>query len=135
MNETKGKVAAILSDRTIAINRGTAEGVSVGDTAQLFRVAQIKDPDTGEVLGSVRMISATFTVNHVQEKLCTANTADLMPGQGGPALFPALQPREYKRVVDSSASGVSSSKGNSVVPVKVGQEVVVKFKGDDEPPF
>ena len=51
----RGKVARVLNEREIAINIGTAHGVTVGMYFDVIdpHYENIKDPDTNEVLGSL----------------------------------------------------------------------------------
>ena len=72
----RGKVARILNEREIAINLGLAKGVTVG---MYFDVVDangenIKDPDTGEVLGSINIPKVRVKVTQAQEKLSVATT-------------------------------------------------------------
>ena len=72
----RGKVARVLNAREIAINRGTANGVTVGMYFDVKdpKEEDIKDPDTGEVLGSIERPKVRVQVTHVQEKLSVAAT-------------------------------------------------------------
>ena len=72
----RGKVARVLNAREIAINRGTANGVTVGMYFNVMdpKEEDIKDPDTGEVLGSIGRPKVTVQVTHVEEKLSVAAT-------------------------------------------------------------
>ena len=77
MNEPiRGKVAQVLNEREIAINVGTAHGVYVGMYFDVIDAqnAEIKDPDTGEVLGSIERPKVRLEITHVQEKLSVATT-------------------------------------------------------------
>lgn len=51
----RGKVARILNSRELAINVGAADGVKVGMYFDVLdpKGEDIKDPDSGEVLGSL----------------------------------------------------------------------------------
>ena len=77
MNEPiRGKVARILNDREIVINVGTTHSVDVGMYFNVIdaKDEEIKDPDTGEVLGSIERPKVRVKVTHVQEKLSIAST-------------------------------------------------------------
>jgi len=72
----RAKVARVLNSREIAITAGKNHGVFVG---MLFDVMDpkgedIKDPDTGEVLGSLLRPKVRVKVTQVQEKLAVAST-------------------------------------------------------------
>ncbi len=68
-----GKVASI-SGNTIYINLGTAQDVKVGDTFGVYKVIkEIKDPDTGEVLGKEEQKVGEIKIIQVKgEKLSEA---------------------------------------------------------------
>jgi len=57
----------------IYVNRGTREGVSVGQTFTVGEVDVIRDPDTGEVLDESMTEIAHLTVSQVKEKLSIAD--------------------------------------------------------------
>lgn len=71
----RGKVARVLNVREIAINIGTAKGVTVGmyfDVMDTYD--EIRDPDTDEVLGSLERPKIRVKIIDVQEKLAVATT-------------------------------------------------------------
>ena len=72
----RGKVARVLNEREIAINIGTAHGVAVDMYFDVIdpHYEDIKDPDTNEVLGSLRRPKVRVQITHVQERLSTAMT-------------------------------------------------------------
>ena len=72
----RGKVARILNSRELALNRGTAHGVEVGMVFNILSPndTDIKDPDTGESLGSVERTKISVKVTAVQEKMSIAST-------------------------------------------------------------
>ena len=72
----RGKVAKVLNSREIAINRGIANGVTVGMYFDVMEVdeADIIDPDTGNVLGSIERSKVRVQISHVQENLSVAST-------------------------------------------------------------
>lgn len=72
----RAKVARILNSREIVITAGTDNGVGVG---MLFDVMDpkgedIRDPDTGEVLGSVERPKVRVQVTQVQDRIAVAST-------------------------------------------------------------
>lgn len=92
----RGKVAAIVSNRAIAINRGSDDGVQVGTRfAVLYPKAVeelvIVDPDTGEPLGEVdlpKVVVKIFRV--VGPHLSVARTYRSIPGtKDRPPIFAA----------------------------------------------
>ncbi len=62
----------------IYVNRGTREGVTVGQSFVVGDVEVIRDPDTGEVLDEDMTTVATIKVDKVKEKLsiCSVLTGD-----------------------------------------------------------
>ena len=70
----EGKVAKILGNNEIVINRGRTEGVR---TVMLFEVfspegEEVWDPDTGETLGTVEDVKAQAEVTEVKDRLSVA---------------------------------------------------------------
>lgn len=76
MSRVTGKVAAIIDERELVINRGEEHGVSVGMRFAILadRGAEIRDPDTGEVLGAVPIEKTTVKVVRVEGRLSVART-------------------------------------------------------------
>ncbi len=90
MNEPiRGKVAQVLNEREIAINVGTEHGVYVGMYFDVIDTQdeKIKDPDTGQVLGSIERAKVKVQVTHVQEKLSVATTYQVQRMNIGGDLF------------------------------------------------
>lgn len=79
----QGKVAQV-SGGTVFVNIGTAHGVKEGDTFAVFRVGNvIKDPDTGEVLGSEETRIGQVKITTVKgEKLSEAAVVSGEPQVG-----------------------------------------------------
>jgi curli biogenesis system outer membrane secretion channel CsgG len=59
----------LVKDGKVYVNRGTREGVSVGQTFTVGEVEVLRDPDTGEVLDESMTEIARLTVSQVKEKL------------------------------------------------------------------
>ncbi len=72
----RGKVASLLPPREIAINKGYANGVTEGMYFDVMSLdsGEIKDPDTNEVLGSIKRTKVRVRVTEVQEKLAVGAT-------------------------------------------------------------
>ncbi|MBO1322533.1 hypothetical protein J3U88_28930 [Acanthopleuribacter pedis] len=64
----RGKVIKARGE-TILINRGTREGVSVGDILRVGFVEEIRDPDTGELLDQDLVSKGFLRVTRVKEKI------------------------------------------------------------------
>lgn len=82
-----GKVAAILSPRELAINRGSDDGVQKGMKFAVLdaSVREIRDPDTDEVLGSLKREKVRVEVIEVEEKFSVAHTFE-RSGSSSPGL-------------------------------------------------
>ena len=72
----RGKVAKILNTREVALNVGTQQGVQLGMVFNILAPGsgEVRDPDTGEVLGSVDLAKAMVRVNAAHEKFAVAGT-------------------------------------------------------------
>ena len=82
----EGKVAKILANNEIVINRGRVQGVRPGMLLEVFAPEgeEIWDPDTGETLGTVEDVKARAEVTEVKDRLAVARL------QGAEAPFGAL---------------------------------------------
>ena len=94
MTNIKGKVAKILNSRELVINRGSNDGVTEG---MIFNILDpsgedIKDPDTGKPLGSLKRTKLQVRVNAVHENLAVAITYKKTTHVIGRVAFPAQQP-------------------------------------------
>ncbi len=71
-----GHVAKVLNSRQLAINKGRENGVKVGMVFTVFdqKGENIKDPITGENLGSVKRPKVSVKVIEVEAKLSVAET-------------------------------------------------------------
>ena len=66
----EGKVAKILDDQTLVLNVGTAHGVVQGMVFCIYApVEEVKDPDTGQSLGSWEMVKGYVQASHPQDRL------------------------------------------------------------------
>jgi hypothetical protein len=76
INENLSKVAAVLDDRHVVINKGAKDGVSIGQEYIIYAYGdEIQDPDTGNSLGRLEIIRGFGKVSRVQEHLATVQTA------------------------------------------------------------
>jgi len=93
MNDKKeiyGKVARILSSRELVLNVGQEDGVEVGMFFDILSPEgdEIRDPDSGEVLGSIRKPKVRVKISSVQERLSVAATfRKKIVNEGGTATF------------------------------------------------
>lgn len=74
--QIRGKIAQIINSREVALNIGSDHGVQLN---MLFDILtpkgfDIRDPDTGEILGSVERPKARVKVVMVRQRLSIAST-------------------------------------------------------------
>ncbi len=85
MEKIEGKVARILDEYSIVINVGRNNGVVNGMVFAVFVQSneEVKDPDSGEVLGKLENIKEHIFVAHVQDKFstCVAGEKDAPCGE------------------------------------------------------
>jgi len=76
MKRIEGKVAQVLTDRDLVINKGAADGVKEGMTFKILnpRGSEVRDPDTNEVLGSVELVKILVKIVEVDAKLSVGRT-------------------------------------------------------------
>ena len=72
----RGKIARIINAREVILNIGQDQGVRVGMTFDILtpRGFNIRDPDTGENLGSFQRAKSRIRVIQTQDKLSLAST-------------------------------------------------------------
>ena len=139
----RGKVAQVLNNREIAINLGTAKGITIGMYFDVVDVngQNIKDPDTGEVLGSIERSKVRVKITRVQEKLSVATTyrsENINVGGTGPAITigpfaRALMPPEWVTKYETShkTGETPESLDEEDSAVKTGDPVVQVLEIDE----
>ena len=72
----RGKIAKILNSREVAVNIGRENGVRRGMTFEILgsSVNEIRDPDTGEVLGIAELPKARVKINRSYDRFAIATT-------------------------------------------------------------
>ena len=70
----RGKVAKVLNDREIVINRGTDHSVKLGTRFKLIETVEIQDPDTRDGIGTITREKIRFVVVHLQASMSIART-------------------------------------------------------------
>lgn len=70
----EGKVAKVLGNNEVVLNRGREHGVRHGMVFEIFTPEgdEVWDPDTGETLGTVEDVKAKAEVTEVKERLSVA---------------------------------------------------------------
>ena len=121
----KGRVAAVLNTRELAINIGSQAGVLIG---MKFRVLEpeesVCDPDTQEIIGYVQREKIRVKVVELQEKLAVGRTYETYPTVGidfRPALFGPPQTHVRTLASDDALSRSLSSESSFV---KAGDPVI-----------
>jgi len=71
-----GKVAQILNDREVIINRGSTHGVRVGTYIGIIDPLSldVTDPETGDSIGGIRRVKVILKVTQVSDRLAVAAT-------------------------------------------------------------
>lgn len=73
----EGRIAQIIDDHRIVINKGHEHGVRVGQRFLILAIGdEIFDPETDESLGQVEVVKGRGKVTHVQEKMSTLQTTE-----------------------------------------------------------
>jgi hypothetical protein len=105
----RGKVAEVVSDREVILNRGLEHGVRDGMYFSILDPAAvgITDPDTGEPLGDIKVVKIVVLATEVAPKLTLARTFRSrrvnVGGSGGfglGAVARAMQEPEYVEKVE-----------------------------------
>ncbi len=82
----EGKVAKILDEYSIVINVGRNDGVTEGMVFVVFTQSsdEIKDPDSGETLGTLENVKDYVSAIHIQDKFatCVAKEVKKIPEEG-----------------------------------------------------
>jgi NADP-dependent 3-hydroxy acid dehydrogenase YdfG len=94
----EGKVARVLDTKTLVINRGSSNGVEAGMTFEVLDTTgtDIRDPETGEPIGSVLRPKVRVRVTEVQPELAVATTYRTWRRNiGGTASWAALSSRQF----------------------------------------
>lgn len=97
MDRVHARVAAIVDERELVLNRGEEHGVQVGMRFAILagEGTEVKDPETGEILGLVPIEKTTVKVVRVQPKLSVARTFRTVGGSPGILGAPNLQATLY----------------------------------------
>jgi hypothetical protein len=125
----KAKVARILNETDLAFNKGQQEGVEVGmKFAVLSDVgAEIKDPDSGEVLDSLPVAKTVVKIIHVANRSAIGRTFRSRKSGG---FFPRFgQETTHVETLDSDETRVQQELDEQNAKVKIGDEAV-EYKGD-----
>jgi len=93
----EGKVAEIVDEYTVVINRGQEHGVEEDMRFVIYEPGEeIKDPETDESLGKFEYVKAKVEVVNVQEKFSTAKTYETYTRPFGLGINIAAMLREQR---------------------------------------
>ena len=131
----EGKVAAILSESLVVISVGAEAGVREGMIfAVLAQGAEVKDPDSGEVLGRWEVPKGHIRATHVQLKISTCEafepTAREEPGDRSTQTLSAsmIAVSMRRHLAEGTAAKLNVRRGDvegmpEIGPVQVGDRV------------
>ena len=137
----RGKVARILSSRELALNIGLEHGVRLDMLFDVLDEASenIRDPDTGEVIGSIYRPKVRVRIVVVQDRLSVASTyrsKNVNIGGTGPSLHtwaavlaPPKWVREYETLKTEEATWEDIDEEDSYVAT--GDPVVQVLNDED----
>ena len=138
----RGKVAQILNSRELVINAGSNSGVAVGMRFEVMdaKGQDIKDPATGELLGSLERPKVKVEVSKVQKRLSVASTyknETVNVGGGGLVVssslsqlfMPAKYETRYETLKTEEKTWEDLDEEDSYV--KIGDPVVQVLEGTD----
>ena len=121
----EGKVATILNERELTINRGTESGVREGMIFKVVEFPEILDPDTETPLGVLEHEKLRVKISEVHPKFSVGRTYETYQI---PSVFTALQSitaRPVTKVRTLRTRETSFSQGDqSPVSVDIGDVVV-----------
>ena len=129
----RGKVARVISTREVALNVGMNNGVEVGMYFDILdaKSENIRDPDTGEWLGSIRRSKVRVRVTRVQEKLALATTSTERRGFSFSAsLMPLAWREKYLTLRREEKDWEHLDEQDSYV--KVGDPVIQVLQAEEE---
>lgn len=119
MSTLRGQVAIVLDAEQIAINKGSNDGVAIGDTVTLLREVKIPDPTRpGTFLGTAFVKKGSLTVESVHDKFSVARVEQVRSNKNSGLLFAGYE-RAFS-MVDNPMK-----EGEKRIHVKVGTPVDV----------
>jgi len=115
-------VARVLDNYIVALNAGSDDGVKTGDVATVYRAFDVKDPDTGDTLGTARLTIVRLTVYEVQAKFALGRTFESVATDETPTIATFLTPTRQRVQV----SDVEGRAGRGVVKINPGDLVMIE---------
>jgi hypothetical protein len=120
------KVAHVVPPYEIAFNVGTKDGVKEGDIAVIFNHITIQDPDSGDLLGTIKRPLVTLQIVEVSEQLCVGETTESVYRPDDTTFL--MRVRRRQRVTPSSAE-----RNWVTVYVQIGEEAEITTPEEEEP--
>ena len=114
------KVAARITEYSLAFNAGLDKGIGLDDVVTLYREVAVKDPDNEELLGIVRVPKLTLRVTGVEDKLSVGDVVSTFGPRGGGVSAVLFQPDRRHRVTTEPHRA-----SDEVVLVRIGEEAEV----------
>ncbi|HEU4510628.1 MAG TPA: hypothetical protein VFR78_20525 [Pyrinomonadaceae bacterium] len=136
--KTKGRIIRILDSKTVIINLGSEHGVTGTSIFHILADPEdVVDPETNEVLGSVKVTKGRVRALQVSEKFTIA-TSSWTESVINPLLnFISTHRQTVEETLKIDARELKPWKGKSEVPIRVGDEVEVLVEidepGEEEP--
>lgn len=106
------RVAQLVDEYKLVLNRGRSDGIEVGERFLIFRVGEaVIDPVTKENLGDLEIVIGKAKVVYVQDKICTVESDERrkIPGDrriikrsGGIAAFGSLTEEVEERPTEQA---------------------------------
>ena len=121
----RGKVARVLNEREVAINRGSDDGVELGMKFNIIDSdrQEVRDPDTGETLGYVERAKIPVRVTSVYDRLAVATTFRFRrvnvggKGLGVGGFNPPIWRNRYETVGENGAKSKNGSEFSKHVAI------------------
>lgn len=120
----RAQVARVVNSTDLALNRGSDVGVKVGMRFAILSDAgaDIKDPETGEILDSVEIAKTVVKVINVTPRVSIARTFRKMESYGIGSILTGDRTRN--ETLNSDESTVQQELDPSKAKVKVGDKAV-----------
>lgn len=127
----KGRVAKILNEFQLVLNVGSKQGAKTGMRFVIYEEGdEIKDPETGESLGTLEIVKGEIKLSHVQETISIAQSKETKKEASSTVLSARLAEitPSLKSRLESEHEKLPVSRGDisgvhSVGPIKVGDRV------------
>lgn len=94
----EGKVAKVLNDREVVLNRGSDHGVQLGTRFKVMdETEEIVDPESSVSLGTITREKVRVKAVHVEPLMCVARTYE--------TYIDSFRPSTFERILGEVTSG------------------------------